>query len=250
MKLRPVRIDEKPAMKMPRPTSRTEVFDVVRRERRVERPAGVDAAVEERPQREGPADRVEVPREQVDAREREVLRPDHERDQEVPEDRRDARDEEEEDHQHAVHREQAVVDVGLEEVALGRRELHADEDRHEAAEREEDAHGDEVEKGDALVVARPEPRLEAVGRVQVVRARELGGDRIRRRRHFRASAAPSGRLERLHVVHELDQLLLGDLALEGRHHGLVALHDLRARVQDRLADVVLVRRRPSCRPGA
>ena len=175
MKLRPVRIDEKPVMKMPTPTVRTEVFDVVRRERRVERPARVDAAVEERPQREERADRVEVPGQEVDAREGEVLRADHERDQEVPEHRRNARDQEEEDHQHAVHREEAVVDVGLEEVALGRRELDADEDRHEAAEREEDADGDEVEDRDPLVVARQEPRLEAVGRVQVVRARVLGG---------------------------------------------------------------------------
>ncbi len=168
---------------------------VVRRERRVERPSRVDAAVQERPQREGAADRVEVPREQVDAREREVLRADHERDQEVSEDGRDPGNQEEEDHQHAVHREQAVVDVRLEEVAFRRRELHADEHRHEAAEREEDADRDEIEKRDSLVVSRQEPRLQAVGGIEVMRARAAVG--VRRpgrgscgggRGHFRASA--------------------------------------------------------------
>ena len=44
MKLRPVRIDEKPVMKMPSAVGMTLVFDDDGAERRVERPAGVDAA--------------------------------------------------------------------------------------------------------------------------------------------------------------------------------------------------------------
>ena len=52
---------------------------------RVERPAGVDAAAQGRDQREHAAEHVDVPAQQVDAREREILRPDHDRDQEVAE---------------------------------------------------------------------------------------------------------------------------------------------------------------------
>ena len=48
MKFRPVRIDEKPVMKMPSAAVITCVFDAARAVRRVERPAGVDAAAERR----------------------------------------------------------------------------------------------------------------------------------------------------------------------------------------------------------
>ena len=140
-----------------------------RRHRRVEGPARVDAARQERHERHDPADHVEVPAQEVDAREREVLRPDHDRQQEVAEHRRDRRDQEEEDHQDAVHREEPVVDVGGEEVSLRRRQLGADQHGHQAAEDEEDRDAEEVEDADPLVVPRQEPRPDAVGGVQVVR---------------------------------------------------------------------------------
>ena len=103
MKLRPVRIDEKPAMKTPSAVGTTLVFDAGRAVRRVERPAGVDAAGDHRVEREDAADPVDVEAEQVDARERQVLGADHRRDQEVAEHRRNRRDQEEEHHDHAVH---------------------------------------------------------------------------------------------------------------------------------------------------
>ena len=48
MKFRPVRIDEKPVMKMPSAVGTTLRVDERRAVRRVERPAGVDAAGDER----------------------------------------------------------------------------------------------------------------------------------------------------------------------------------------------------------
>ena len=48
MKFSPVRIDEKPVMKMPMPVSITFEFDVVRAVGRVEGPAGIDAADDHR----------------------------------------------------------------------------------------------------------------------------------------------------------------------------------------------------------
>ena len=62
MKLRPVRIDEKPVMKMPSATAMTRAsLEYDGAEGRVERPAGVDAAADERVEREQPADDVDVP---------------------------------------------------------------------------------------------------------------------------------------------------------------------------------------------
>ena len=52
MKLRPVRIDEKPVMKMPRPAGDHVGVREGRAVGRVERPAGVDAAGDDRVQRE------------------------------------------------------------------------------------------------------------------------------------------------------------------------------------------------------
>ena len=124
------------------------------------------------------ADDVEVPGEQVHPREREVLRADHQRDEEVPEHRRDRRDHEEEDHHHAVHREELVVGLGLQDVARGRQQLEPDQRREQAAEREEERDADQVEDRDALVVRREQPRLHAVAGVQVVRRAALGGRRV------------------------------------------------------------------------
>src|SRR6185503_19808311 len=70
MKLKPVRIDEKPVTKTPSAAVVT---------------AGVDAAAEDRRERDRRAEHVDVPAEQVDAREGEVLRADHDRNQEVSE---------------------------------------------------------------------------------------------------------------------------------------------------------------------
>ena len=86
-------------------------------EGRVEGPAGIDAAGQHAVQHHDAADDVQVPAQQVDAREREILRADHHRDKEVAQHRGDGRDQEKEDHHHAVHGEELVVGVGLHQVA-------------------------------------------------------------------------------------------------------------------------------------
>ncbi len=184
MKLSPVRIEEKPLMKTPTPVAMTWVFEKLVRVGRVEGPAGVDAAVEQRPEDEDAAEGEDVPARQVDLGKRQVLGADHDRDEEVAQHRRNARDEEEEHHQHAVHGEDAVVGVGLQEVAGRRGELEPDQRRHQAAEREEDGDRDEVEHGDALVVLGEQPRAHAVLGVEVVGAAARS---LRRSSGFRAS---------------------------------------------------------------
>src|SRR5882724_1539150 len=48
------------------------------------------------------------------------------------------------------------------------------------------------------------------------------------------------RSERADVREQLQQLLLAQLALKGRHLGLIAGDDLRRRIEDRFTDVALV----------
>ena len=135
---------------------------------RVEGPARVDTAGDDGEQREYAANHVDVPAEQVDPREREVFRADHRRNQEVAEHRRHRRNQEEEHHDHAVQREELVVGVGLEQVALRRRELEPDAHGKQAAEEEEYRDRDQVEDRDALVVLGEQPRPERVAVRQVV----------------------------------------------------------------------------------
>ena len=223
--------------------------------RRVEGPAGVDAAAERRDEREQPAEDVDVPAEQVDPRESEVLRADHDRHQEVAEHRRDRRDQEEEDHHHAVHGEELVVGLGREQVAGRRQQLEPDQEREDAAEDEEDGDRDQVEHRDALVVLGQQPRREPVAVVEVIQGlRSLSSPSpgVALDCGIVGDAAPVPEppcwLERLDVCDQLEQLFLGDQPLERRHDRLEAGDDLGLRVEDRLADVAssAVTTLPSC----
>ena len=99
------------------------------------------------------ADDVEIPAQQVDAGESEIFRPDHHGYEEIAEHRGNGRNEEEENHDHAMHGEEFVVGVGLDEIARGREQLEADEQREEASDEKEERDGKEIEKRDAFVVS-------------------------------------------------------------------------------------------------
>ena len=86
------------------------------RKRRVEGPAGVDAAHDQRIKQHQPGQVEYVPAAEIDPREGEIVRADHQRHEEIAERRRDRRDQEEPHHDDAVHREHAVVDVGLQQA--------------------------------------------------------------------------------------------------------------------------------------
>src|SRR5262249_938129 len=62
----------------------------------------------------------------------------------------------------AVHREQPVIDVGADEIALRGRKLQANQGRGRAADEEEQRDGGEVENGDALVIGGEKPRAQPV----------------------------------------------------------------------------------------
>jgi hypothetical protein len=125
-----------------------------RRERRVEGPPGIDTAGEERVKRHRAAQQEEVPTGEVQAWKGEIAGADHQRHHEVAECGRDGWNEEEPDHHHAMHREQPVIDVGADEVALRRRQFEPDHGGRRAADEEEERDRREIEEGDALVIGR------------------------------------------------------------------------------------------------
>src|SRR5262249_56524639 len=85
---------------------------------RIEGPTGNHAAHEHGDDGEDSPANVDVPAHQVDLGKGQVLGPHHDGDQEVANHRGHGGNQEEENHVHAVHGEQAVVRISLEEVAV------------------------------------------------------------------------------------------------------------------------------------
>jgi hypothetical protein len=176
-----------------------------------------------------PAERRRCTSWQVEPREGQVLGADHHRQQEVAEHRRDRRDQEEEDHDDAVHGEQLVVGVGLDQVAAGvsssRRISTANSRR-----REERRDRDQVQDRDPLVVLRQQPRRSvcrgsgsAVGSFVASRLVPglwlMAGPRRRSGRGRAGRRAPPGASARMYSM-SCSRSVLVDEALEGRHERL------------------------------
>ena len=99
--------------------------------------------------------------ERVQARERDIAGADHQRHHQVEEGRAQRHDDEE-NHRRAVHREDAVVLVRVEDVAVRRRQLQPHEQRLDAADEEEQERRHAVQDPDALVVDGRQPAPDAV----------------------------------------------------------------------------------------
>ena len=174
------------------------------RERRVAEPTTVGRAAErERRVEEEPAEREDPEAEHVEARERDVARADHQRDEVVAERGRD-RHPEQEHHRGAVHREELVVTRRAEDRAVRLRELQPDEQRLDAADAEEEERERGVHDRDLLVVDRGDP-AELPGRL----ARPLEDP------HAVAPARgrPRGRLRQLSFAYTLRGVGLGFVAV-------------------------------------
>ncbi len=117
---------------------------------------------------------VEIPAQQVDLGQRQVLGADHHRDQKIADRRRHRRHQEEEHHDDAVHGEHLVIGVGGHQVGLRRQQLQADEPRQRSADKEEERNRDQVENRNPLVVAGQQPAQQAVLLGQEVHLRNPG----------------------------------------------------------------------------
>ena len=144
-----------------------------------------------------PAEQEHPVRPGVQAREGDVARADHQR-QQVVRQAGPHRDDDEEDHRRPVHGEELVVLLGREQRVLRRAELEPHQQRLDAAEQEEDGDGPEVQDPDLLVVGRRDPRRPA-----------LGSGRTPWRDDLRAGRAAGGVVERGHQVLVLGSVLCG-----------------------------------------
>ncbi len=137
---------------------------------------------EEAGDEEDPGQRQHPEAERVEARESHVRRADHQR-QDVVGDPGEDRDHEDEDHQHRVSGEEAVVGRRVDDLGARLRQLGPDQHRHQAADEEEEEGSDDVLDTDHLVVGVEfEVVLPALGAVLGV----IVGDR----RHSSGPAQP------------------------------------------------------------
>src|SRR6266550_1734528 len=136
----------------------------------VESPASVHAAGQYGMHHENAADDVEVPAEQIDSREGQIPGPDHEGDKKVSQDSGDGRNQKEEHHDLAMHGEQLVVGVGLNQVARGSEQFETNEQSEQSADEEKERYRSQVEQRDALVVGGEQPRPHPVLLVQIILA--------------------------------------------------------------------------------
>ncbi len=137
-------------------------------ERRVEGPAGIHAAGEQHIQGKRAAEHVDVPAQQIDSRKCQILGADHQRHQEIAQNSRNRRDQEEEHHQDPVHGEHLVIGVRIEQIAGRSRQFQPDQHRKQTAQKEERRHRDQIQDRDPLVIFRQKPALQPVLRIEIV----------------------------------------------------------------------------------
>ncbi|MDR8957485.1 hypothetical protein FEP76_06014 [Burkholderia multivorans] len=134
---------------------------VERRERHVVEPAAVGHRAERKARvEEQPREQEHPVGERVQPRKRHVARAEHQRPQIVRETGQHGQ-RVQEDHRHAVHREQRVVLRGREQRRVRPRELDAHHERLDAAEQQEREGGDDVAQADPLVIDGAEPAAPA-----------------------------------------------------------------------------------------
>ena len=78
--------------------------------------------------------------------------------------------EKEEHHDLAVHGEELVIGVGLNQIASRSQQFQPDEQREKSTDEKEKSNGQQVEQRDALVVNSQQPGLDAVFLVEIILA--------------------------------------------------------------------------------
>src|SRR5579863_4827755 len=146
----------------------------------VERPTCVHASGHDAMKIDRAGDDVEIPTQQIDAGERQVLGPDHQGNEEISQDGGDGRNEKEKNHYLAVHGKKLVVRIGLNEITRRGQQFQADQQSKKSSDEEEEGNGREIEERDALMIRGQQPRANTVFLIQVVFA--FGANRSEERR--------------------------------------------------------------------
>ena len=141
-----------------------------RAEWRVEGPAGIQAAGQHRVQHENAAGNIAVPAQQIDFREGQIPCPNHQWDQKISQHSRHGGNQEEEDHDHAMHGEQLVIGIGLNQITGRSQQFQPDEQGKKSSNKEKERNRGEVQQGDTLVIGGEQPRTYAVLFIQIMLA--------------------------------------------------------------------------------
>ncbi len=131
-----------------------------RRIRRIECPARVDASDEQEIDREQSRQDEEIPAREIEAGEGQIARADHQRNEEIAERRRDRGTEEEPYHDDAVHGEEPVVEVRLQQRAGRIDEMQPEQRGRRAADEEKERNRSEIQQRDPLVIMGQKPRAD------------------------------------------------------------------------------------------
>ncbi len=127
--------------------------------RDVECPPGIRRPSRQKHRRQGndAACNVEIPRKEVQPREKHVLCTDHDRDHKIPKHRRPDRDHKKENHNDAVKRKERIVGLRLNDGSfrLPHFDTHEEAKRHCSKEEQEDS--PKIQDADALVIHCQEP---------------------------------------------------------------------------------------------
>src|SRR5437763_16406192 len=125
---------------------------ILRTERSVKRPTGIDTAADDGGESEYGSNDEYVPAGEIDLGKGQIPRADHNRQHEISQCRWDGGHQEEEDHYDAMQREQIAVSVRLAQVSGSRKQFQPDPRRHGAAEETEYCNSNEVQDAGAFVI--------------------------------------------------------------------------------------------------
>ncbi len=144
---------------------------------RIERPARIGSSQHHRGDHQRASEHVDIPARQVQAGKGEILCPDHQRQEKIPQHVRDRGDEEKPDHDDAVKGEKAVVGFRGHQLARRTEEIQPHQQRGRTADGEEEADRKQVEDRDSLVIPRQQPGAKRAARIQVIllAVGEVGG---------------------------------------------------------------------------
>src|SRR3989441_564691 len=99
-----------------------------------------------------------------------VVRPNQQRHKKISQHGGNRWDQKEEDHDLAVHGEELVIGICLDEIAGGCQEFQADEQSEKSAAKKEERNGDQIEQRDTFVVSSEQPGADSVFFVQIMLA--------------------------------------------------------------------------------
>jgi len=136
----------------------------------IEGPASVDTAIDQHVHHEYTTEHKDIPAEQVQSGEGDVLCSEHNWKQEVSKHGRDRRDQEKEDHDHAVHREDPVIGIRRKQIPFRCHQLKTDQRGVDPSDQEEDRDREEIEQADSLVIEGQQPRFDRMPVSEIGRA--------------------------------------------------------------------------------